>query len=131
MKDSVAKRVQAWHANNGGHFHRPAGHALRLLCEVVELCVVTGALPSEIQATVLRETKKATDKDEWGGTDDPAALAEEWVDCAMLLEVFRHYAKIDEDAAALAKLMILHDRDWMTDEAGVLWRPGLEPEVDR
>ena len=127
MNKELAFLIENWHVANGGHFGRPAGHALRLLCEVVELCIASGAKPLEVMDAVRSEMDKATEKQEWDPSYDPAAVGEEWADCAILLEVFRRLADIDGTAMCLAKHGVLLRREWVVDDDGVLWRPGKEP----
>ena len=130
MDQKLATLVNNWHSVNGGHFERPAGHALRLLCEVVELCIAAGAQPAELTETVQSEMVKATSKGEWLGEDDLInffTIGEEWADSAILLEVFRNYAHIDGDTEVEDKHQVLLGRDWEVDRDGVLWRPGKGP----
>jgi hypothetical protein len=133
--------VYRWHLENGGTFKRPANHALRLLREVVELCIAAGATQAEVERDVMAEIVKADQKGEFGGSDDD--VPQEWADCAMLLEVFRAHAGIDQHAEIRKKLDILWERPhWEPDEGGALYRPrrvagymgdvngpGLDPDV--
>ena len=127
MNQETAALIRDWHVSNGGHFAGPRGHALRLLCEVVELCIASGATPLNIMDAIRSEMAKATDKQEWDPEYDAAAVSEEWADCAILLEVFRSYAGIGADAAVRDKHRVLVERKWVADADGVLWRPGEEP----
>lgn len=121
MRDYLDKEVWHWHVANGGHFKRPANHALRLLREVVELCVATGASPDEIGFATCAEIDKAVMRNEIGG--NPAAVPQEWADCAMLLEVFSKHWRIDEYKEIRQKLDILLERKWQADAGGALYRP--------
>lgn len=114
--------VFRWHQESGGHFADPSNHALRLLREVVELCVASGADDGAICDHVLAEIEKAYTKNEFGG--NPASVPEEWADCAMLLEVFAKHAGIDQHKEIRAKLDVLWGRDWQADKGGALYRPG-------
>ena len=119
--------IHEWHTANGGSFDRPAGHALRILHEVVELCVASGARPLEVITAVQAEIGKATDKQEWDPHYSHRLAQEEWADCAILMECFRHHAGIDAQEVIRQKMVILTARKWERDADGVLWRPGKAP----
>ena len=121
--------VRRWHVSSGGHFARPAGLALRLLREVVELCVAAGATEDEIIGHTVEEIAKARQRNEFGG--DPLAVSGEWADCAILLKVFAHHAGIHESQTARAKLDVLWRRAWEPGASGALYRPGSVPVFDR
>ena len=127
MNKNLARLINDWHVSNGGHFGQPRGHALRLLCEVVELCIASGATPLNIMDAIRSEMAKATDKQEWDPEYDAKAVSEEWADCAILLEVFRNLADINGNGAVFDKHKVLVEREWAVDADGVLWRPGKEP----
>lgn len=129
----MAKRqpysVSRWHEENGGHFSDPAGHAVRLLREVVELCIAAGASMDGINAAVGAEIAKAIVRCEVGGDD--AAVPEEVADCKILLEVFANYAGINQHEVARKKLEVLWSRAWEASVSGALYRPGaVEYVVD-
>lgn len=117
--------VMRWHQENGGKFARPANHAVRLLREVVELCVAAGASLSEIERAAGAELDKAATRNEFGGSPDE--VPQEWADCAMLLDVFAQHAGIDTHKEIRQKLDILWTRQWEADAGGALYRPGLAP----
>ncbi|HYM34720.1 MAG TPA: hypothetical protein VET48_04940 [Steroidobacteraceae bacterium] len=117
--------VRAWHGSRGGYFGMPSAHALRLLREVIELCIASGAERGPLERVAKEELDKGEMRQELGGADHER-IAQEWADCALLLEVFRHYSKIDSRKEIRKKLAVLYDRKWKADEAGVLWRPGEE-----
>lgn len=121
MSERQPGDVARWHVENGAHFTRPAGHALRFLREAVELCVAAGASEDEVVNHVAAEIGKANYRNEFGG--DPTAVAEEWVDCSVLLEVFARHAGIDKVTEIRKKLDILWERKWQADESGALYRP--------
>jgi nucleoside 2-deoxyribosyltransferase len=116
--------VMRWHRENGGQFKRPASHALRLLCEVIELCITSGAEAGEIYGNIDAEIAKANARGDWGV--NLQELPYEWADCQMLLDVFREHAGFDGKQAKREKLDILYDREWEADADGVLWRPGTK-----
>lgn len=113
--------VARWHVESGASFNRPAGHALRLLREVVELCVASGAKESEIYDAINEEVWKARNRAEFGG--NPESVPEEWADCEILLQVFAQHFGIDRNAEVRKKLDVLWQRKWRADQDGVLWRP--------
>lgn len=113
--------VMRWHQESGGKFTRPANHAIRLLREVVELCVASGAQRSEVLNAVSAEVTKANHRNEWGG--DAAEVNQEWADCAMLVDVFAKHAGIDQHKEIRQKLDILWGRQWEADDGGALYRP--------
>ena len=123
MNQVLSDSVFGWHIANGGRWVRPAGHALRLLREVVELCVACGARPEEIIHAVDVELNKAMTRDELG-VQNFAAIPQEWADCAILLKVFERHAGILGDLVVQEKLNVCKLRQWEPDADGVLWRPG-------
>jgi nucleoside 2-deoxyribosyltransferase len=112
--------IARWHQESGGNFTYPGGHAVRLLREVVELCVAAGADINEITRAVQAEIRKAQDR---GERADPRAVPSEWADCAILLKVFAHYAGIREHVEIRNKLDILWERQWGAANSGALYRP--------
>lgn len=121
--------IRKWHKENGGNFNRPAGHALRLLNEVVELCIAEGASEAEMREVLVAECVKARTKGELDSSisgkyqPDHAKRAEEWADCFILMEILRHYEKFDVLECVRLKVDVLHRRSWYADPDGVLWRP--------
>lgn len=111
-----------WHEENDAFCANDnlAPHALRALREMIELCFASKASSSAIsdafQAEFQKEAHRPSDR-------TPAAVREEWADVAILLEVFRNYANIDQHAVMRTKLDILWQRQWKVDADGVLWRP--------
>lgn len=123
--DWMAKRqpgsVSRWHKESGGHYAQPSGHAVRLLREVVELCIASGASQLQMATAVTAEFKKSVERGELGG--DAAAIPKEWADCAILLEVIADHAGIDKTGVVREKLDVLWNREWQADESGALYRP--------
>lgn len=113
---------------HGGAFIRPAGHATRLLRELVELCVAAGAGEDEIKAAIYAEMDKAAERGEFGG--NPDNIPEEFADCSLLLDIFAGHVGLDQHAARKAKLDVLWDRKWAADSDGVLWRPMKAPSLE-
>lgn len=119
----IETAIAAWHGAQGGHFARPAGHALRLLREAVELCFAAGSYPVEIATAVEAEIAKATEKREiHPDVVDVGALAGECGDVGILLDLFCHYAKIDLLTSKCRKLDVAMSRAQRVDADGVLWR---------
>ena len=119
--------VMRWHQENGGKFTRPSNHAIRLLREVVELCVAAGASENDINAALMQETHKAYQRGEFG-VDHTSEIPEEWADCAMLLDVFAQHAGIDTHKEIRKKLDILWTRQWEADAGGALYRPASQSD---
>lgn len=127
-RNQINHEIIKFHAKNGGFGGHPSGHALRLLREVVELCVACGADRARIQKAILEELDKATMRGELG-TYTEEGMAEEVADCEILLTVFKHYFFYDqeqEEVAIMRKLGICKERKWEADLDGVLWRPGTK-----
>lgn len=140
--------VARWHELSGGHFKTPANHAIRLLREVVELCFATGSNYHAMSAALFVESEKHLNKilaepvllnpgecglhsyllaDEsctcqYSQNFTASEIAEEWADCAILLEIFRNYASIDGHTEIRKKLDVLYKREWQADAGGALHR---------
>lgn len=125
MDSQPSGSVMRWHSTSGGHFARPASHAVRLLREVVELCIASGATPPEMMNAINAEFGKALARHEIGG--DRSKIPQEWADCAMLLDIFAEYAGIERGVEIRKKLAILWGRAWEADAGGALYRPGDAP----
>ena len=115
--------VMDWHLSSGGFCDSKGklpGHTLRLLHEVIELCIASGALPSEITVAVKYELDKSFAKNEFKNLD---SIGEECADCQILLYTIANYADICLTDNIKRKLGILKGRRWKADKNGVLWRP--------
>lgn len=121
-------RVVEWHRSNGGYGGRLAGHALRALTEMVELCVASGASAVEISKQVSDQLVRETRKKLYPSID-PVGIREELADVTMLLDVIDHFSS-DKPGELYAdrerKLAINHARAWEADKDGVLWQPGRQ-----
>lgn len=126
MTAKQPNNIIRWHEENGGFCKNPADHALRLLREVIELCVASGATYPAIQQAVTAEVDKAIERNEFGGAPDK--VPEEWVDCHILLEVFRYYLGIDGEAELKRKMPVLWARKWEASSGGALYRPQFVPK---
>lgn len=118
--------IMDWHRSRGGSGTRAAGHALRILREVVELCVASGATEGEIKMAVRRECDKATDRREFNRIPTYQNALEEFVDVKILMIVYRNYfiphGSLENEMRR--KLDVCNGREWQADSDGVLWRPG-------
>lgn len=119
-----------WHKDNGGFHGRLAAHALRLLGEAIELCIVLGTTPDEIRKVGIREIDKAEDRNEFGTPKTKGQIAGEFADVSFLFTVLAHHAKVDIAKAEAIKYPILLHREWEADIDGVLWRPGMNPNPE-
>lgn len=114
------KALRAWHKQHGGHCTRRAGFALRILQEVVELCLACGATPTEmfdrLGWEITRQSKRAIE------TTD-LAVAMELADVIALCVVLDGYLGEQVDLKALVgRLADSGPRE--ADPDGVLWKPG-------
>lgn len=128
MNSQLEGRLMEWHRDHGGHAGDPAAHALRLLREVVELCIASGSNRTELLNSVYAEIRKAVEKEELDGCSKMANMLEEFADVSMLLAVYRNYFLhyYDTDQTLAAKFELCESREWEADSAGVLWRPGAK-----
>jgi hypothetical protein len=121
--------IMDWHRSRGGSGRRAAGHALRILREMVELCVASGATEGEIKMAVRRECDKANDRREFSQIPTYHKALEEFVDVRLLMTVYRNYfiphGSLENEMRR--KLDVCSGRDWQADADGVLWRSGTEP----
>lgn len=122
MGDRQPNNVIHWFHANGGSGRRAAGHALRLLREAVELSVATGARLYEIEESVKAELGKAIERKEFDATQGYEAVASEWADCALLLDIFADLFVFDPVGVKRKKLDALWTRLYHPDSAGSLWR---------
>lgn len=118
--DDTLLKVVSWHKKNGGGVinENLAPHALRLLNEVVELCLACGAKPWEIQYTAAEEIKKQLAR----GIEMSMDVGDEIADVQILTAILAYYARKNLREECEHKLDILHTRKWKADEHGVLWR---------
>ncbi len=127
MAESQPYDAGRWNEESGGSFASPAGHALRLMREVCELCIVSGASIDGMYEVLASEVSKAIVRGDVGG--DPDAVPGEVADCKILLDVFTHYAKINQHEVARKKMATLWGRAWEPDASGALYRPSAVPAV--
>ena len=120
--------VMRWHRENGGRPIGMAGHALRILNEVIELCIAAGAQSADIYHVVHSELTKAFVRGDFNG--ERGIVDGEWADCALLLDIFAGHYGIDSVTARRNKLDTLWERRWRADECGVLWRIPVSTPVD-
>lgn len=120
-----------WHQSQGGAGHRAAGHAMRILRECVELCVISGANRNELFAAFVAEIDKADRRQEFSIPHSMQEVLEEFVDVKILMTVFKRYFIIPRDLeqAEWNKLAVCRERKWEADADGVLWRPGTRGAI--
>ena len=130
MNDELDAKVVNWAKNNGAHYENgPAGHALKLLEEVTELCIASGAAWGEIQRTVHKEVLKGVERQKFNihpetrHAPDRIEMCNELADVSICLSLYTYFTGIEEDLEVSSKLIILEDREWTANEDGVLIRP--------
>ena len=130
MNKELAREIAVWHGENGGHANAGVhGHAVRMLHEVVELCIASGATVEQIMNAVDMEVKKAQERDELpmhvNESYGPSwrTMHDEVADVGITFQIYQNYTNIDDEEQAILKLPVLRTRDWVADELGVLWRP--------
>lgn len=123
IRDKQIAALLAWQEKFGGSNIRPAGHALKLLGEAVELAIACGADRIEIDDVITTELLKAYDRREFTCTFSHAKASEEVADVLALLTILAQNNRIDASMAVDVKLPILHQRLWEADKDGVLRRP--------
>lgn len=122
------RQIMYWHMSHGGFAGSLAKHALRSLHEMVELCIASGANPSDIVTAVAKEIVKATDRGEVGKFDRDK-FEDEVADTLITMVVLTSYGAAAPNEAIDAKIPILKQRTWKPDEAGVLWRADKSGEA--
>lgn len=130
MNDELDTKVVNWANKNGAHYENgPAGHALKLLEEVTELCIASGAAWGEIQRTVHKEVLKGVDRGKFNinpetrHAADRNEMCNELADVSICLSIYTYLTNIEEDMEVSSKLIILEDHKWVANEDGVLTRP--------
>lgn len=105
----------------------PDALACRLLNEVVELCIATGATPQAIQSAVDEEFGKALHRNAWPDTPQPAYMADEFADVDILAKAFAAVNGIHAGVCRDTKMQINRKRHWHVTEEGILYsRPKPE-----
>jgi NTP pyrophosphatase (non-canonical NTP hydrolase) len=100
-------------------------HCLRLLEEVVELCLAAGAMPFEIDQCVVDELNKYMD---WSRTHpEPEKVAEEMADCEIVLQVLAERRSVNLQAEVDRKMKINRARTWDVREDGTGYHKKTEP----
>lgn len=115
--------VRKWRADNKAHNTRPAGHALKILEEVIELCYASGAHPGEIYNVFQAETEKARTREEIKQVPHMPRMQDEAADVTITVAAFVIANNIDIQDAFRKKVPILESRTWTPDNDGVLRRP--------
>jgi hypothetical protein len=128
--DTVTEsEIMEWHRKQGGFGGRPAAHALRMLREMVELCIAAGANQLELDEAFYAEIAKAYDRQEFMKPHTLQQITEELVDVGLLAVVFRNYfiPTYTLENEMRRKLDVCKLKEWQPDADGVLWRPGTRP----
>jgi hypothetical protein len=119
--------LMAWHKKQGGFGGRPAGHALRALREMTEMCIAAGASREEIESATHAEIIKGELRGEFNLPDEdiPYKILEEFSDVIILMTIFQGYFLSTEavEKGLETKFGICKQRAWTADADGVLWRP--------
>jgi len=118
-----------WHLNNKGHKGPDPfpckGHALKVLGEVIELCVACGASSKEILQVVTSELCKEIEKRNDGELKD---IDEEIVDVLGTITILHYHVNgsslIKINQKAEEKIKILNSLEWEVDDNGVLHHKG-------
>lgn len=116
------QRILAWQKKFGGSNINPAGHALKLLGEAIELCIVAGATDSAIVEVVNASLLK--DGDKITGKLDSHELRKECADVAICLALLAMNNGVALDELVSLKLNLLFERDYVADQDGVLRQRG-------
>lgn len=136
MDRQLAGQVIAWHTSNGGFcpVQGQKHHALRLLHEATELCLASGAVGDEVAEVIHDEVVKHEERHGVAPVISLAGMRGEIADVAILLEILAVHSEAVIDEVVHEKLHILHDRKWIVDQHGVLWRDrspeGLQREPE-
>lgn len=116
--DEQRFRVAEWHKQNGGHANNGlAGHAIRAMHEMVELCIACGANGEMIIDAVRQELRRDHHNSD---------VREELADVSLCLDIIDVYSSPMRELYwdRQAKMEINDHRKFEADENGVLWRPG-------
>ena len=122
LSSQTALDIMLWHTGNGGSFRRPAGHALKILEEAIELCYACGASVNEVAYVVHSETDKAVRKREVTNHPHFLKAKEEIADVTILTHILATHLNTSMDVEAKKKLPILRRRAWKATGDGVLKR---------
>jgi hypothetical protein len=97
----------------GGEMGLTPRHCIRLLEEVMELCLAAGASLDEIDVAVVAQARKCCQRlNRSGRSPEPAKVPCEMADCAIVLDTLAHRAGIDLQAEKDAKMKINRSRKW-------------------
>ena len=123
--ENRATEIRLWHTHNGGFCkaHNFAPHALRLLEEVIELCVASGAQLNDIFFRSNGAIDKEFKKHGKLVIAAPENMKEEFADVQFLLFILAGFAGVDINVECINKYEILLERKWEVDKDGVLRRP--------
>ncbi len=86
--------------------------SLRLLEEVVELCLAAGAGRSDTLAVLDRTVDRYFESRPWQDGGYPGDVPDELADCHIVLRTIAHTAMVDLDARTNTKMRINRGRAW-------------------
>lgn len=119
---NVLDEAIEWHKETGGnsgtHDKAIAGHALKALEEMIELCFACGARIDEVCKVTARQCDAQV-----ANPNTSEDISEEAFDTLACLAVLTHQFNIRIQAAGYAKLKVLREREWGVTTDGVLLRP--------
>jgi NTP pyrophosphatase (non-canonical NTP hydrolase) len=116
--------IGAWAVDTFGGPTLTPRHCIRLLEEIVELCLAVGSTPEEIDDAINSELHKATvraigfsaaiQQGYWlqPARPEPSKVPEEIADCQIVLFTVAHRAGIDLEAEVAEKMERNRARSW-------------------
>lgn len=125
MSNAIELLIENWVSINGGFRNKTddtRAHSLKLLEEVVELCIASGAIAADMLRVVDTEVAKAIQKTEYGQIN-PNGIGEEVADSAICLHIYAYHCRIHIADSICKKLPVLYKRDFVPNSQGVLMRP--------
>jgi hypothetical protein len=87
-------------------------HCIRLLEEVIELCLAAGAVPAEILDAAYRCGWPSGFQYRTARPESPEKVAREMADCAIVLDVLAERRDVDLQAEKDAKMAVNRGRKW-------------------
>jgi hypothetical protein len=110
--------VGEWADQTFGKADHPKRRPLRLLEEVIELCIVAGATPIEMAAK-MSETLIKHDMDSNESRVHLYSMPEELADCQIVLDTIAHEQSVNLQLERDRKMNVNRGRLWSVTAAGV------------